>query len=76
MGDMPPRSADLPSARVEADLRRRIAAGEWERGEALPATGQLAEHYGVARNTVLKAVRGLEADGLVRVVPNWGTFRT
>lgn len=70
-----PRSAELPSVRVEADLRRRMSAGEWEPGQALPAVGLLAEEYGVARNTVLKALRRLADDGQVRIVPNWGTFR-
>lgn len=70
-----PRGPEVPSARVEADLRRRIAAGEWQRDEALPPVGQLATDYGVARNTVMKALRKLADDGLIRVVPNWGTFR-
>lgn len=73
---MPSRGPELPSARVEADLRRRIEAGEWGHEEALPSVGQLAAEYGVARNTVLKAIRKLADDGLIRVVPNWGTFRT
>jgi DNA-binding GntR family transcriptional regulator len=74
MGGMS-RAAELPSARVEADLRRRLAEGEWEPGEALPSVGKLAASYGVARNTILKALRRLSDDGLVQVVPHWGTFR-
>ena len=31
---------------------------------------------GVARNTVAKALRHLAEDGLVEIVPSWGTFRT
>ena len=73
---MPSRGPELPSARVETDLRRRIEAGEWGQGEPLPSVGQLAAEYSVARNTVLKAIRKLADDGLIRVVPNWGTFRT
>jgi DNA-binding GntR family transcriptional regulator len=72
---MPDRTPELPRARVEADLRRRIAAGEWEHGQALPAVPALAEHYGVARATVSRAVRALADDGLVSIVPRWGTFR-
>jgi DNA-binding GntR family transcriptional regulator len=44
-------------------------------GERLPAVAELAQHYGVARNTVMKALRRLAEDGLVEIVPNWGTFR-
>jgi DNA-binding GntR family transcriptional regulator len=35
----------------------------------------LTQHYGVARNTVTKALRRLADDGLSEIVPNWGTFR-
>jgi len=75
MDPMPPRGPELPSRRVEDDLRRRCDAGEWEPGERLPAVAELAQHHGVARNTVIKALRRLADDGLVEIVPNWGTFR-
>jgi GntR family transcriptional regulator len=75
MYSMPPRGPELPSRRVEDDLRRRFSAGEWEAGERVPAVADLAQHYGVARNTVIKALRRLADDGLVEIVPNWGTFR-
>ena len=74
-GHMPPRGPELPSRQVEDDLRRRCAAGEWKPGERLPAVAALAEQYGVARNTVTKALRRLADDGLVEIVPSWGTFR-
>ena len=69
------RTEELPSDRVAADLRRRIAAGEWAHGEALPAVAALAEHYGTSRGAVSRALRLLADEGLVRVVPRWGTFR-
>jgi DNA-binding GntR family transcriptional regulator len=69
------RPREMPSRRVEADLRRRVDAGEWASGDALPAIAALAEHYGVSRATVAKAMRRLADDGLVEVVPQWGTFR-
>ncbi len=56
--------------------RDRIEAGEWASGEALPSIAALAGHYGVSRATAAKAVRWLADDGLVEVVPQWGTFRT
>ena len=70
------RPRELPSRRVEADLRQRIAAGEWASGAALPSIAALAEHYGTSRATVAKALRRLADDGLVEIVPQWGTFRT
>jgi DNA-binding GntR family transcriptional regulator len=69
------RAAQLPSRRVEADLRRRLDHGEWDHGQALPSVAELSRDYAVARNTVVKALRKLEADGLIEIVPSWGTFR-
>jgi DNA-binding GntR family transcriptional regulator len=69
------RTPELPSQRVEAALRARINAGEWQPQERLPSVAQLASDYGVARSTVVAALRRIEADGLVTVVRNWGTFR-
>jgi GntR family transcriptional regulator len=66
----------LPSQRVEADLRARLAAGEWEPGGQLPTTRALAAHYGVSGRTVAKALAVLARDGLITVVPNWGSFRS
>ena len=65
----------LPSQRVEADLRRRISAGEWAPGEALPTVASLARRYGTSGATVSKVLRRLAADGLITVIPSWGTFR-
>ena len=67
---------ELPSARVEADLRHRLASGEWETDQALPSVASLAEHYHVSRATVSRALQALERDGLVRIVPRWGTFKS
>lgn len=69
-----PRDPELPSARVLADIRRRLQAGEWQPGEQLPATRALAEEYGVSSRTVVKVLALLADDGLVRVVASWGTF--
>lgn len=71
-----PRGPQRPSETVAAGLRERIQAGEWEPGEALPTVAALAAHYDVARATVTRALRTLEAEGLVSIIPRWGTFRT
>ena len=55
-------------------MRQRIAAGEWQAGEALPSVADLAAEYDVARGTVTKALGRLAADGLVEIVASWGTF--
>ncbi len=67
---MPKRAA----AEVEMSLRQRLAAGEWRVSRRLPNERDLAQHYGVARNTVRSALDAIVAEGaLVREVGR-GTF--
>ena len=65
----------LPSARAQAHLRRRIQAGEWATGDMLPTVQALAAEYETSGATVLKVLRKLAGEGLVNVIPSWGTFR-
>lgn len=51
--------------RIEADLRRRIAAGEWKPGERLPTREQLAEHYETSLQPVIAALTRLQIAGVV-----------
>jgi GntR family transcriptional regulator len=69
------RGPERPGERVERDLRERIAAGEWESGEAMPTVAVLSQHYGVSPGVVQRVLKRLQADGLVTVVARWGTFR-
>lgn len=58
------RSSPLPLwAQLLADLRRRLEKGELD--ESFPGELELAESYGVSRNTVREAVRRLRAEGTV-----------
>jgi len=60
--------------RLAADLRRRIAAGEWPSGQPLPVESELENQYGVARNTVRLAVDLLVNEGLLVRVQGKGTY--
>jgi GntR family transcriptional regulator len=60
--------------RLAADLRRRIAAAEWQGGEPLPVESELETYYGVARNTVRLAVDVLVNEGLLVRVQGKGTY--
>ena len=51
--------------RIEADLRRRIKAGEWKPGQRLPTESQLTEEYGASLQPVRTALMRLEIAGLV-----------
>ncbi len=57
------------------ELRAAIASGEHKPGERL-VERVLCEKYGVSRTVVREALRHLEAEGLVTIVPNRGPVVT
>jgi DNA-binding FadR family transcriptional regulator len=61
------------SHQVSEDLLVRIGAGEFRPGDKLPGEVDLMDEYGVGRNTVREAVRGLVALRVVDVRPRRGT---
>jgi GntR family transcriptional regulator len=58
---------------IMTGLRRLIAAEKVRPGEELPTVRQLAADLGVNLNTVARAYRALETDGLVSSVRGRGT---
>ena len=69
------RPAERPGVRVVNDLRRRLQAGEWDRGQQLPTVRDLAEQYDVSTRTIHRAYRLLAEEGLIVITPGWGTHR-
>ena len=61
---------------IADDLRRKIEAGELERGGQLPTEIDLREQYDASRNTVRDAIKWLTTRGLVETRPGQGTFVT
>src|SRR6185436_9177603 len=59
------------SEKVYDQIKRMIARRELLPGSAL-VLRTLATQLGVSRMPVLEAIRRLERDGLVTVVPKWG----
>jgi len=72
----PTRTGPTLSARVAADLRLRIEAGEWMPGEKMPSEHDLAGHYEVSRATVRTALQDLESRGLTVTRHGLGTLVT
>lgn len=70
-----PRTPELPVERVTAELRARLASSEWAPDAPLPPVSQLAAEHKTSRATVSRALRTLADEGLVKVVPRWGTFK-
>jgi DNA-binding GntR family transcriptional regulator len=56
---------------VLVELRRRIVDGEYGQGERLTET-RLADDFGVSRNPVREALRVVEAEGFVQILPRRG----
>jgi DNA-binding transcriptional regulator YhcF (GntR family) len=61
------------SARIAADLRRRIETGELAPGDRVPSTREITRRWDVAMATATKALTELRHQGLVRAVPGVGT---
>lgn len=59
-------------AQLEADLRRRLADGEFV--ERFPTDNELVAQYDVSRHTVREAVRRLTADGVLHRQRGRGSF--
>lgn len=61
-----------PSARIVADLRRRITSGQLRPGSRVPSTREIVREWGVAHATASKALGVLRAEGLIVTRPRVG----
>jgi GntR family transcriptional regulator len=69
------RSSGLPVyVQIVDQFRFLIATGRYARGELLPPTRELAAELGINFNTVIRAYRELQRDGLVRSTPGKGAL--
>ena len=66
----------LGSADIAAILRREIVKGTYRLHDRLPASRQLSETYGVARNTLREALIQLDGEGLLETRAGSGTYVT
>jgi DNA-binding GntR family transcriptional regulator len=58
--------------RIAETLRARITGGEFAPGSVLPSEAALCEEYGVARNTLRRALDQLAEERLIEVRPGRG----
>ncbi|WP_405971257.1 GntR family transcriptional regulator [Streptomyces sp. NBC_00988] len=63
-----------PYEQVRAQISEQARAGALPVGYRLPTVRGLAESLGLAANTVAKAYRALEADGVIETRGRNGTF--
>lgn len=71
---MPELAALPPYARIKQALKDGLAAGTWAAGEQMPSEAELVAQHGVSRMTVNRALKELQAEGLVERVQGVGTF--
>jgi DNA-binding transcriptional regulator YhcF (GntR family) len=72
--EIDPRGAQPPFEQLKAQVIGRIGTGELIAGTRLPAVRQLATDLGIAPNTVARAYRELEADGMLETRGRNGTI--
>jgi GntR family transcriptional regulator len=68
------RSGVATYLQLVQQVRHALRLGLLEPGERLPTAQQVVASLAINPNTVLKAYRDLERDGLVRARPGLGTF--
>jgi DNA-binding transcriptional regulator YhcF (GntR family) len=59
---------------IRAQIRELIALGRLSEGQLLPSTRQLAADLGIHFNTVARAYRRLEDEGLLAIAQGRGVF--
>jgi GntR family transcriptional regulator len=69
-----PRSGVPIYLQVIEQIKRSVAIGVLQAGEQLPTVKQLALDLTINPNTVAKAYRELERDGVIETAPGRGSF--
>ncbi|MQW74704.1 GntR family transcriptional regulator [Nocardioides sp. dk4132] len=69
-----PDSSVAPYEQLRTQVATRAASGDLPAGTRLPTVRALATELGVAANTVARAYRELETDGIVVTEGRRGTF--
>lgn len=69
-----PRSKQPLYEQLVEQLRRQIVLGGLDAGAAMPSVRQLATELGINPNTIQKAYRRMEEEGMIVSVPGKGSF--
>lgn len=67
-------ATQAPYSRVKDFLKQGLASGRWVPGDQLPSEAELVQQFAVSRMTVGRALRELQAEGLVSRLQGVGTF--
>ena len=69
-----PHANHAPYSRVKNYLKNGLASGRWVPGDQMPSEAELVLQFAVSRMTVGRALRELQAEGLVTRVQGVGSF--
>lgn len=69
-----PTSDSAPYEQVRSQVAALVTGGDLAPGQKLPTVRRLAADLGLAANTVARAYRMLEADGVISTQGRRGTF--
>jgi len=69
-----PAATTPPFEQLRSQVARQVADGRLPAGTRLPPVRQLAADLGLAANTVARAYKELEADGVLETAGRRGTF--
>lgn len=68
------RTPRLLWMQVADDLRGMIESGELRPGDRLPGEAEMAQLYGVSRDTIRRATSELSEEGLLVILHGRGTY--
>ena len=74
---VPPEGSQVHSApylRIKDYLKQGLGHGQWAPGALMPSESELVSRFGVSRMTVTRALRELQAEGLVTRAQGLGTY--
>lgn len=71
-----PRSGVPTFVQLQQQVKQAIRMGALQSGDQLPTAREVVAQLAINPNTVLKAYRELEREGLVEPRPGFGTFIT
>lgn len=74
MVSAPVTESSAPYTRVKQHLKDGLAGGRWAPGELMPSEAELVAQFGLSRMTVNRALKELQAEGLVERTQGVGTF--
>jgi GntR family transcriptional regulator len=69
-----PTGPIAPYVQVADILRTEIKAGRYPKGTRIPTESDLVERFEIARSTARRSIAVLRNEGLIRTVPQRGSY--